>query len=472
MINVMIRSNLSFGVDITMIHMTLIEAMTVLGQKETPKTNPSFTGMSIDTRTLNRGNLFVALPGSRVNGHDYLSEAQEKGAAAAIVEHLVPSTLPQIQVNDAVAAIGKLAAAWRSQFSIPFIAITGSNGKTTLKNMMAAILTAACVHDHTKVLSPEGTFNNHLGLPLTLTRLNAHHRFAVLEMGMNHFGEIAYLTKCTRPSLAIITNAAACHLEGVGDVAGVARAKAEIFLGLPPHGKAILNRDDPFFHYWLEQLGNREWLSFGFSKDAHVHAAIHSAAHASHVTFYTPSGQFSLHLPLLGKHNVLNALAATAAALSLNIPFNTIKIGLESISPVPGRLQLHKLGNGVNIIDDTYNANPFSLNAAIDTLAHFNGKKILVLSDMKELGKEAKHYHHLAGEQIREAGIDYLFTYGELSAAAAAAFGEGAYHFNEQEKLLTALKPFLYNPTTILIKGSRSMKMEKIVAGLLPSQSY
>lgn len=450
-----------------MIHMTLAAAAHILGLNDALPPATFFTGVSTDSRTTQPGNLFIAIPGERVDGHNYLNDAQAKGAVAALVTHQIDSTLPQLVVEDIVIAFGKLAAAWREQFNIPFIAGTGSNGKTTLKNMIASILIAACHGHEEEVLATQGTLNNHLGLPLTLSRLGKQHRYAVLEMGMNHFGEIDYLTKIARPTVAIITNAAAAHLEGVGDVAGVARAKAEIFAGLSQDGTAILNRDDQFYSYWCEQIGNRKHLSFGLQPNADVSAILHEADTTQRITLHTPQGTTAVTLPLLGLHNVLNALAATAAALAIGIDLNAIKMGLEKIAPAPGRLQMHKLANGVNIIDDTYNANPFSLQAAVKTLANFAGKKILVLGDMKELGSDTKLLHQTAGEQIKQAGIDYLFTYGELSANTSHAFGEGAYHFSEQEKLVTALKPFLYNTTTILVKGSRSMKMEKVVAGLM-----
>ena len=448
-----------------MIQMTLARAAAILGVNNLPDTI-SFNGINIDTRSLQPGNLFVALAGSRLDGHDFIEEAHQKGAAAALVSRKVASSLPQIEVADTIIALGQLGAAWRAQFNIPFVAVTGSNGKTTLKNMIASILTAACHGNSTQVLATQGTLNNHIGLPLTLARLNSNHRYAAIEMGMNHFGEIEYLTRLTRPHVAVITNAAAAHLEGVGDVSGVARAKAEIFLGLPQNGTGILNRDDAFFPFWREQIGKHAYLTFGLHPDADIHATIHEDSQ-SQVTMRTPNGKIDIQLPLLGKHNVLNALAACAAAIAIGIDLNAVKAGLESILPAPGRLQMHMLANGVKIIDDTYNANPFSLQAAVETLASFTGKKILVLGDMKELGNEAKQLHHVAGEKIRQAGIDYLFTYGELSANTAQGFGEGAYHFNEQDKLLNALKPFLYNQTTILIKGSRSMHMEKVVDGLV-----
>lgn len=450
--------------------MTLAQLAAIL-ELDLPKpevASQSIRGISIDTRTLQPGNLFVAIPGTRVDGHDFIDEACQKGAKAALVTRIIESALPQIQVKDIVSALGQLGAAWRSQFYLPIVAVTGSNGKTTLKNMIAAIMTAACHNDSSQVLATQGTLNNHLGLPLTLARLDKEHRYAVIEMGMNHFGEIEYLTKLTQPTVAVITNAAESHLEGVGNVHGVARAKAEIFLGLSKQGYAILNRDDAFFTFWREAIGDHPYLTFGFHPDADIHATWqNNRSEKQQIHVRTPNGQMDIEFPLLGKHNVLNSLAATAASLAIGIDLVAIKTGLEQIEPAPGRLQVRTLANGVKIIDDTYNANPFSLQAAVSTLATFAGKKILVLGDMRELGNEAKTFHLSAGEAIRQAGIDYLFTYGELSAHTSQAFGEGAYHFSEQEKLVNALKPFLYNQTTILVKGSRSMRMEKVIAGLV-----
>jgi UDP-N-acetylmuramoyl-tripeptide--D-alanyl-D-alanine ligase len=445
-----------------MIQMTVAQAAALLGQTDTAPI--AFNGFSIDTRTLQPGNLFIAIKGERADGHDFLAAAQEKGAAAALVTRLVDSTLPQLQIDNTIAAMGTLGAAWRSQFTLPIVAVTGSNGKTTLKNMIASILTAAC-NDPSAVLATQGTLNNDLGLPLTLARLEAQHRYAVIEMGMNHPGEIAYLTQLTNPHVAVITNAAASHLEGVGDLAGVARAKSEIFIGLANDGIAILNRDDAFFPFWREQIGKHAYLTFGLHPDADISTTLTDAGSALNI--HTPQGSVQVLLPLLGKHNVLNALAATAAGLAMGVDLTAIKTGLEKVAPAPGRVQLHTLTNGVKVIDDTYNANPFSLQAAVETLKSFAGKKILVLGDMKELGLDAQSFHAIAGEQIRQAGIQYLFTYGELSKNTAQTFGEGAQHFNEQDQLVNALKPFLQNQTTVLIKGSRSMHMEKVVAGLV-----
>lgn len=449
-----------------MIHMTLTQAAEILGINP-PNSTAAFDGISIDSRTLKPGNLFIAIRGERVNGHDYVETARQQGAVAVIVSHPVDSALPQLIVRDTTDALGKLGTAWRNQFSLPVIAVTGSNGKTTLKNMIASIMVAACDGHENEVLATQGTLNNHWGLPLTLSRLNKNHRYAAIEMGMNHFGEINYLTSLTRPNVAVITNAGASHLEGLGDVAGVARAKGEIFSGLQKNGIAILNRDDAFFTFWHSLIDDHRFMTFGFHPTANVTAAINENGQSQQITLHTPVGNIDINLPLLGKHNVHNALAAAAATLAVGIPLEAIKKGLEQIKPAPGRLQLHTLANGVKVIDDTYNANPFSLQAAINILANFNGKKILVLGDMKELGNEAASLHQEAGKNIRQAGIDYLFTYGEMSANTAQSFGQGAYHFSDQHKLVEALKPYLHNTTTILIKGSRSMRMEKVVAELV-----
>ena len=451
-----------------MIQMNLTQAAPILQAEEIPlHSQTSFQGISIDTRSLQPGNLFIALKGIQNDGHHFIEDAYQKGAAAAVVMQETSSSLPQLVVPDTVLALGQLTSAWRKQFSLPIIAVTGSNGKTTLKNMIAAILLAARNGKQQEVLSTIGTLNNHLGLPLTLAKLSHDHHYAVLEMGMNHFGEIEYLSKLAQPSVAVITNAAAAHLEGVGDVAGAARAKAEIFSGLSLKGTCVLNRDDPFFSFWLASAKGRPCITFGIHEEAHVRAIVHATTTIQKLTLQTTKGNIPINLPLLGKHNVQNMLAAAAATLAIGINLETIKKGLESILPAKGRLELHTLQNGAVIIDDTYNANPFSLQAAVDTLSTFSGKKILVLGDMKELGQEANQLHQLAGENIRKSGIDFLFTYGELSLHSAEQFGEGAYHFNEHAKLIHALKPFLSQQITILVKGSRSMKMEKIVAGLL-----
>lgn len=447
-----------------MIKMPLAELSQILGCPSV-SANSDFNGVSIDTRTLLPGNLFIAIKGEQFDGHAFLAEAAKKGANAALVERQTDVSLPQIIVPDTLEALGKLSLNWRERFNLPIIGVTGSNGKTTLKNMIASILRAACHNNPAQVLATEGNFNNNIGLPLNLLRLNEQHRYAVIEMGMNHFGEITYLTRLAKPQVAVINNAAEAHLEGLQDVAGVARAKGEIFLGLPEKGIAILNSDDAHFTYWRGLIGSHTYLSFGLKSTCDVTAIIKEN---QSIQLQTPKGKMDVTLPLLGTHNIMNALAATAATLALHIDLATIKQGLEQIESAPGRMQQYFLPSGTQVINDTYNANPFSLQAAINTLATFSGTKIIVLGDMKELGPNAKQLHQAAGEKICAAGIDYLFTLGHLSAATTAAFGENAHHFTEYKELVAALQPHLTRNVTILVKGSRSMHMERIIAEIIP----
>lgn len=431
-----------------------------------PTQDATFTGISKDTRTIIPGNLYVAICGEQFDGHQFVEEAFKKGACAALVSRKLDLPIPQLIVNDTIEALGKIGKYWRDQLTIPFIGVTGSNGKTTLKNMIASILKAACHGNEAQVLATEGNLNNNIGVPLMLSRLSSEHRYAVIEMGMNHFGEIAYLTQLVRPSVAIVNNAAEAHLEGLKDVAGVARAKGEIFQGLEKNGTAILNRDDGHFSYWKGLVEQHKILTFGLDNPADITAKI---LENQKISIQTPKGNIELQLPLLGKHNIMNALAATAATLAVGIDLHAIKTGLEKMHPAPGRMRLYVLENNVRIIDDTYNANPFSLQAAVNTLATFSGKKVLVLGDMKELGNDAIKLHATCGEKIRAAGIDYLFTFGQMSAATTEAFGQNAQHFTERESLLNALQPHLTQDVTVLIKGSRSMRMEKIVEGIIPA---
>lgn len=424
-----------------------------------------FHGISTDTRTISPGNLFIAIKGENHDGHNFIKNAIEKKAAAILVNRKLDHSIPQIIVKDTIAAMGILTTLWRNQFSFPFIGVTGSNGKTTLKNMIASILRAA--YDDPSVLATEGNLNNNIGVPLMLARLNENHRYAVIEMGMNHFGEIAYLTQMVKPQVAVITNAASAHLEGVdNNVNGVARAKGEIFLGLTKNGIAILNRDDEFFDYWLGLLKNQQtYLTFGIEHTADVTAKL---TDSPVIIIQTPQGNIEVNLSLLGKHNVMNALAATAATLAINIPLDAIKNGLEQVKSVPGRLHLYTLENNIHIIDDSYNANPGSVSAAIATLANMQGTRILILGDMKELGIGAKQLHYNIGQQALNSNIEYLFTLGELTREASKAFGKNAQHFTTHEELLAQIRPFLKENTNILIKGSLSMNMKKIVANLLP----
>lgn len=447
-----------------MIQMTLQRAATLLSTQPTSHHDTLFIGISIDTRSLSAGNLFVAVTGHHLDGHDFVQDAYEKGAVAAVVSKHIDCPIPQIVVPDTTLALGTLAAAWRSTFTLPIVGMTGSNGKTTVKNMMKAIVTTHCQDHLDHVLATQGNFNNHWGLPLTLAKLNHEHRYAIIEMGMNHFGEIEYLTQLARPTIAIITNAGPAHLEGVGNtIAGVAQAKAEIFLGLPKNGTAILNRDDDFYAFWQEKTHSFNQLSFGLHKAADISATITHHHTVQRLSVTTPIGAVTIDLPLLGEHNAKNALAAIAASIALDIPLTTIAHGLSRMLPEKGRLCLSTLASGTTLIDDTYNANPSSFLAAIETLARFNRHTILVMGDMKELGENTKTWHELVGKQAKEAGINQLFTLGALSEAAHHTFGKEALHFTTHEALCDEIKQYCSEKTTILVKGSRSMQMEKVV---------
>jgi UDP-N-acetylmuramoyl-tripeptide--D-alanyl-D-alanine ligase len=428
-----------------------------------PSKDAVFTGLSKDTRTLKPGNMYIAIRGEKFDGHEFVDDAFKKGASAALVDNAILSDVPQLIVKDTLDVLGKIGTLWRNQFSPIFIGVTGSNGKTTLKNMIASICQAAVGVD--AVLATEGNLNNNIGVPLMLSRLTSQHRYAVMEMGMNHFGEIEYLTHMVRPTVAVINNAAESHLEGLKNVAGVAKAKGEIFLGLQKNGTSILNRDDAYFDYWKNLVSKHKVMTFGLENSADVSAIIFE----NYFQLKSPQGDIDIHLPLLGRHNVMNALAASAVALSLNIDLKHIKKGLETIEPAHGRMEQHVLENGARVIDDTYNANPFSLNAAFKTLATFSGTKIMVLGDMKELGDNTKEMHFNSGKKMREAGIDLLFTLGELSAETTKGFGDNAKHFVDRESLVAAVKPLLKNGVTVLVKGSRSMKMELILSRLIPA---
>jgi UDP-N-acetylmuramoyl-tripeptide--D-alanyl-D-alanine ligase len=452
-----------------MIKMTLAELATILGAE---CTNPdlTFNGLSKDNRRDTTGTLYVAIKGEQFDGHDFVKDAYQKGAVAALVSRPVDNNIPQVIVPDTLLAIGKLAKNWRNRFSLPLVGVTGSNGKTTSKNMIAAIMTAACKGNSAAVLATQGNFNNAIGLPFTLANLNEQQRYGVIEMGMNVPGEISYLADITSPQAALLTNAAEAHLQGVQDVAGVAREKGSIFAGLPANGVAVLNRDDNFYDYWRDLVSGHNIISFSLDQKADVTAVIQASPSATHqlITLQTPAGHIDVNLALLGRHNVRNALGAAAAACAIGIELSAIKAGLENTHPEQGRITPHLLSNGVRIIDDTYNANPFSTHAAINTLATFTGKKILVLADMRELGPQELALHKLTGERALAAGIDYLFTYGTLTAETTKAFGKNAMHFTDRGALVTALQPYLQSGTTVLVKGSRSMHMELIVAELLP----
>lgn len=373
------------------------------------------------------------------------------------------AAIPLLLVDDTRLALGQLAAHWRRQFDIPVVGITGSNGKTTVKEMLASILRVAAGSDEA-VLATKGNFNNDIGMPLTLLQLNAQHRYAVIEMGMNHPGEIDYLTRIACPQVALINNASGAHLEGMGSVEAVAHAKGEIFAGLKHEGSAIINADDEFAPLWRSLAGVHSLLEFGLNPAADVSGVWYPQATGLRLMARTPSGDFTADLQVPGEHNARNALAATAAAIELNLSLESIVEGLEKFGGVVGRLQRKLARQGAVVIDDTYNANPASLSAAIAVLAQTDGHRVLVLGDMGELGENAAAFHVGIGKTAKQSGIEKLYALGELSRAAVREFGVNAQHFDGIEDLIAALNVELVAGTTVLVKGSRFMKMERVVA--------
>lgn len=420
-----------------------------------------FTAVTQDTRKLVPGALYVALKGARFDGHAFIAQALAAQAAGALVSEYQGGDLPQVRVRDTHAALGQLAAQWRNRFDVPVIGVTGSNGKTTVKNMLASIM-----GEIGPGLVTQGNLNNDIGVPLTLLRQRASDRYAVIEMGMNHLGEIDYLTRLVRPTVALITNAAAAHLEGLGTVANVAKAKGEIFAGLAPDGAAIVNADDEYANYWRGLVGARRMVRFGLEHEAEVRARYRLQPDGSDIELLTPAGEIAMRLPLLGKHNVMNALAASAAALEAGATLTQVKSGLEKLKSTAGRLEIKRGHKGARVLDDTYNANPSSIAAGIEVLRGAGGRTVLVMGDMAELGESALDIHRRVGELARRVGIERLYALGPMSAAAVEAFGEGGLHFNDHAALAEALRGELAPQTTVLVKGSRVMQMERVVAAI------
>jgi len=422
-----------------------------------------FGGVSTDTRQIARGDLFVALVGPRFDGHAFLDEAASRGAIGALVARAVEAPLATVQVDDTRLALGRLAAWWRQQFPVPVIAVTGSNGKTTVKNMIAAIMM-----EGGSGLATQGNLNNDIGVPLTLLRLKAGDRHAVIEMGMNHPGEIDYLTRLARPTIALINNAAPAHLAGLGSVEAVARAKGEIYAGLAEDGIAIVNADDAFADLWRRLAAPHRVIAFGLDQPADVSAEYQLDTAGSTIHLRTPQGRITMRLSLLGRHNVMNALAASSAALAAGARLQDIQAGLEKLKSVSGRLEVKHGVNGARVLDDTYNANPGSLAAGVEVLKSASGERLLVLGDMGELGEAAAEIHRRVGQLAKSLGIEQLYAVGELTKEAVQAFGPGARHFDSQEALIDSLRQCMHGDMTILVKGSRLMKMERVVAGIVP----
>ncbi len=416
--------------------------------------------VATDSRLVKPDQLFIAIKGERFDAHDFVAGLTGK-AAAVLVHKKMDCDLPQVLVKDTLQALADLAAAWRKQLNMPVIGLTGSNGKTTLKEMIAAILSRKG-----KVLATFGNLNNDIGMPLTLLRVRKDHDFAVIEMGANHHGEIEFLTNIARPNVAVVNNAGAAHLEGFGDLQGVAKAKGEIFIGLGTHGVAVINADDSFADYWKDSNKDREVITFGINNEATISGRLLSDGG---LMIKVGVQEIRANLQLLGRHNALNALAATAVCTALGITPETIVKGLESLQPVKGRLAPVTGIYNTQILDDTYNANPDSARVALDVLAQ-RKNTAFVLGDMGELGDNTLELHGQIGEQAKLAGIDTMYCLGKYSAKACEKFGKNGHSFKEMEALLESLTANMTENMTILVKGSRTMKMERAVEAL--TQEY
>ncbi len=433
------------------------------------------TGVSKDTRDIQPGDLYVALKGERFDGHQFVSQANAAGAVGALVSDLQAEArsndVPQLQVADTRIALGQLAAHWRQKFTGKLIGITGSNGKTSVKEMCRKILVDFA--GESSVLSTKGNLNNDIGLPMMLLELREQHRYAVIEMGANHVGEIDYLTSIARPDVALVNNVGPAHLEGFGSLENIAKTKAEIYNGLSAKGIAVINLDDAFSSFWQDycsaNCSGKRIISFSMlHAEADVYAKL-IAAERYQIIAGRETAELTLKVP--GKHNVMNALAAIAATISLEIPLQSIVSSLSEFENIKGRLTVSTAVSGYRVIDDTYNANPLSVSAAIDVLADMQGavteKTVLVLGDMAELGEAAESLHAEIGKKAKDAGIKALYATGELSVNAVNAFADNGYYFQNKDALIDALKEELTGSEVVLIKGSRSAAMEKVVEGIL-----
>jgi len=420
-----------------------------------------------DSRSIQPGDLFIALRGAKFDGGAFAAQALQQGATGVVLDATqAPDIGAAIRVDDTRLALGRLAAAWRRRFAIPVVGITGSNGKTTVKEMLAAILQVEAGSD-AAVLKTEGNLNNDIGLPLMLLRLRETHQFAVLEMGMNHAGEIDYLTRLARPDVAVVNNALTAHIGFLGSIENIARAKGEIFNGLTDAGIAVFNADDVHAGLWREANAQRCIIDFGIKQPASVRGQYQSRDFGSALTLTLPNACFEVALQVPGEHNVMNALAAATAAFALDVSLRSIVAGLSGFTGIKGRLQRKPALHGSTFIDDTYNANPDSVKAALAVLAQQAGRKVLVLGDMGELGSDAAAMHAQIGLAARAAGVDRLLALGELSKETVAAFGAGAMHFERIQELLAELENELTADTTVLVKGSRFMEMERVVQSFM-----
>jgi len=433
-----------------------------------------FSSVSTDSRAIEAGALFIALRGERFDGHDFIDAARGRGAAAAMVaedagSRIPDSGLPLLLVDDTKLGLGRLAARWRSGFSLPLIAVAGSNGKTTVKEMIAAVLRAHYGAEAT--LATQGNLNNDIGLPLTLLRLRGTHRAAVIEVGMNHPGETDYLAGIAQPTVALVNNAQREHQEFMTDVEEVAREHGALFTALGEDGIAVINADDAHADYWRGLVRPQQVRDFGIGSGAAVTGRYALSGFGSDIVLSAPEGSVTLRLQVAGLHNVRNAVAAAAAATAAGASLAAVVQGLSDFTAVKGRLQIKQGRNGAVIIDDTYNANPDSVRAAIEVLREIPGRRILVLGDMGEVGEQGTAFHREIGRYAVESGIDELLAIGDLAAHAFAEFAEGGIWYAQLDGLIEDLKQKALAGTTILVKGSRFMRMERAVAALVEEKA-
>lgn len=429
--------------------------------------NSFISGVGIDTRTLKADDLYIAIKGQHFDGHDFMALAEQSGAAAVLISQPVSSSLPQILVKDTRLALAELAGYWRKRWSVKIAGVTGSNGKTSVKEMIAAIFAT-----QGNTLFTRGNLNNEIGVPLTLLRLNENHQFAVVEMGANHPGEIAFTSRYAQADVCIINNIGPAHIEGFGNINGVANAKAEIIESLGSNGVAVLNRDDSFYEFLLKKAGQRKSISFGFSASANIRAEniqsrLDQQGFSTRFDLKTQDGCISVELKLAGNHNVKNALAAAAVALQFGIDLAAIKHGLEHMQPVTGRMQALLGRKGNIIIDDSYNANPASLQAALDAVSHCQQPVWLALGAFGELGSDSAEIHTEMGAMIKTMPVSKLFAIGELARHTVNAFGGNGQFFDSQDQLINTLDQAVTGKEIILVKGSRTQKMENVVAALV-----
>lgn len=425
-----------------------------------------FNGASIDTRTLKSEQLYIAIKGEQFDGHQFIQQAIDQGANAVLVSRAQPDiAVPQVVVADTVKALGALAKAWRLQFTIPVVAITGSCGKTTTKEMLASIL-----KQRGEVLYTQGNYNNHIGVPLTLLQLKSQHQFAVLEIGMNHPGEIEYLTQLVKPTVAVVTNIRPVHIEAFDSIDAIAVEKAMVYQGLSQESIAIINNDEPYANEWRQLIDRRHSVSFAMHHPADVTAIhCHYGDEGLFCDFNTPLGQQAVAVPLLGEGYTANALAATAAAMAVGATRRDVAAGLAAVKPVPGRLYPHPLSNNVLLVDDTYNNNPFGAEVAIQFLKNCPGKKIFVTTHMTEVGKQSEALHQQVGECLKANPLDAVFLVGDQQALQPLikAYPQAQYYPDKTE-VIAALKPIIQSgDVTIVVKGAHAMAMDSVVQALL-----